>query len=107
VLAARFLLSIFFKYFIYLFRLGRRLILKERDITGMIYRLAYLCIFIYRYVEACIRSAALIRFSLAPYFPLAKISADPQNRILSLFTYIYYVFIIVDIVSRELQMPFP
>jgi hypothetical protein len=76
ILAARFLLSIPFKHYMYLLRRGRRLIRKGRDITGMIHRSTYLCIFIYRYAGACIRSAAAIRFGLAPYLPLAKISAD-------------------------------
>jgi hypothetical protein len=58
----------------------------------------------YRYDGICIRFAALIRFGLAPHLSLAKISADPQNRISSLFTYTYYVLIIEDIVRRELQV---
>jgi hypothetical protein len=77
VLAARFFLFIPFKYCMYLLRRGRRLIRKRGDITGMIYRSAYLCIFMYRYVGACIRSAVSIRFGLTLYLLLAKISADP------------------------------
>jgi hypothetical protein len=38
MLAARFPLSISFKHYIQLFRRGRRLIRKERDITGIIHR---------------------------------------------------------------------
>jgi hypothetical protein len=77
VLAARFPLSISFKYCMQLLRRGRRLIRKGKDITGMIYRSVYLCIFIYRYAGACIRSTTLIQFGLTPYLPLAKISANP------------------------------
>jgi hypothetical protein len=53
---------------------------------------------------ACIRPAAPSRLNLAPHPPLVKISADPQNRIPNLFTYIYYALIIEDIVRRELQI---
>jgi hypothetical protein len=61
----------------------------------------------HRYAGACIRPAAPSRLGLAPHPPLAKTSADPENRIQRLFTYTYYVFIIEDIVRRELMMPFP
>jgi hypothetical protein len=67
ILTARFLLSISFKYCMYLFRRERRLIRKEGNITGMIYRSVYLCMNIYRYIGACIYSAALIRFGLTPH----------------------------------------
>jgi hypothetical protein len=60
-----------------------------------------------RYNKACIRPTAPSRLDLAPHPPLAKTSADPLNRIPSLFTSIYYVLIIEDIVRRELQVPFP
>jgi hypothetical protein len=60
-----------------LFRRGRRLIQKKRDITGMIYKLAYLYIFLHKYAGTCIRLAALSRLGLAPHPPLAKTSADP------------------------------
>jgi hypothetical protein len=77
ILAARFLLSILFKYYMHLFRRERRFIRKGRDITGMIYKLAYLCMNIYRCGGTCIRPAALFRLDLAPHPPLAKTSADP------------------------------
>jgi hypothetical protein len=77
MLAARFPLFIFFKYYMQLFRRGRRFIRKGEDITGMIHRLAYLCRNMYKYGGACIRSAAPFRLDLAPYPPLAKTSADP------------------------------
>jgi hypothetical protein len=77
MLAARFPLSIPFKHYMHLFRRGRRLIRKKENITGMIHRSAYLCIFMYKYGGACIRSAPPTRFSLAPHLPLAKTSADP------------------------------
>jgi hypothetical protein len=51
----------------YLLRRGRRLIRKEKDITGIIHK----------YTEACIRPATPIRLGLTPYPPLAKTSADP------------------------------
>jgi hypothetical protein len=77
MLAARFPLSIPFKHCMQLLRRERRLIRKGGDITGMVYRLAYLYRNIYRYAGACIRSAVSIRFGLAPHFPQAKIPADP------------------------------
>jgi hypothetical protein len=77
MLAARFLLFIPFKYCMHLFRRKRRFIRKKRNITEMIYKSVYLCIFMYRYIGACIRSATLIQFDLTPYLPLAKTSADP------------------------------
>jgi hypothetical protein len=55
---------------------------------------------------AYIRPAASFRLGLAPHLPLAKISADPENRILSFFIYTNYVFIIEDIIRRELQISF-
>jgi hypothetical protein len=58
----------------------------------------------HKYNELCIRPAVLSRLDLTPHPPLAKISADPLNRILSLFTYTYYILIIEDIVRRELQV---
>jgi hypothetical protein len=78
MLAVRFPLFISFKRCIQLFRRERRLIRKRGDITGMIYRLAYLCIFLHKYTGACIRSAAPIRFGLAPHLPLAKTPRIPR-----------------------------
>jgi hypothetical protein len=50
MLAARFPLFISFKRCIQLFRRGRRLIRKGGDITGIIYRSAYLCMNMHRYI---------------------------------------------------------
>jgi hypothetical protein len=77
MLAARFPLFIYFKYCIQLFRRGRRLIRKRKNITEIIYKSIYLCRNVYKYDKACIRPATLIRFDLAPHLPLTKIPADP------------------------------
>jgi hypothetical protein len=77
VLAVRFPLSSPFKRCIQLLRRGQRLIRKGGDITGMIHRSAYLCIFLHKLWWGCIRPAAPIRLDLAPHLPLAKTPADP------------------------------
>jgi hypothetical protein len=77
ILAARFLLSIPFKYYMHLLRRGRRLIRKKEDITEIIYRSTYLCRNIYKYNKTCIRSATPSRLNLTLYPPLTKTSADP------------------------------
>jgi hypothetical protein len=50
MLAARFSLFISFKRYIQLLRRERRLIRKKEDITRMIHKLVYLCIFMYKYI---------------------------------------------------------
>jgi hypothetical protein len=77
ILAARFPLSIPFKYYIQLLRRGRRFIRKKEKITEIIHKSDISIEFLYKYGRACIRPAILIRLNLALYSPLAKISADP------------------------------
>jgi hypothetical protein len=79
-ISSPFFLSILFKHYISysvendgLFEKGE--ILREWFIDQHIY--AWICIDMLRYGGACIRSAASSRLNLAPYLPLAKISADP------------------------------
>jgi hypothetical protein len=100
ILTARFPLFISFKYCIHLLRRERRLIRKRKDITGIIYKSAYLDIFLYKYAGACIRSAAPIRFGLAPHLPLAKTPRIPRIEYQA-YLHTYTTYLSLKILSVE------
>jgi hypothetical protein len=66
----------------------------------MIHRSAYLYIFLYRYGGACIRSAAPIRFGLAPHFSLAKTPRIPRIEYQA-YLHTYTTYLSLKILSVE------